>query len=473
MPPRILQRPQHTVSRKAIDADALKVLYRLKNNGYVAYLVGGGVRDLLLGRKPKDFDIGTSAHPQQVRKLFRNCFVIGRRFRLCHIRFGRKVVEVSTFRRQAEPEQGDTLIRRDNTFGTPEEDAFRRDFTVNALFYDIATFSVIDYVEGLEDLENRVIRTIGDPAVRFREDPVRMLRAVALAARLGFTIDRDTAEAIRFLRGEIVKSSPARILDELYKVLRQGAARKTFQMLHDLGLLAYLLPEAEKTISEEGERLLGSLSRLDDYRNAGLATPEDLTNPLLMGTLLVPLGVPAAARRLRPARGGRRRRRDPGDEPEGEPDDVAAEMAALGETEADGPASPSVAALDPAVRAARPRPAPPHPGRPEPAARGPPLAAREADARGPRLPGGRAAVDGDPRRDSGAGAGRALAQPGRGRHPAARKPGDPSAAGAPVPAAQLGRRAPPPPAPPPAPPARGLLHAHARHPRLTASRCHG
>jgi poly(A) polymerase len=148
--------------------------------------------------------------------------VIGRRFRLCHIRFGRKVVEVSTFRRQAEPEQGDTLIRRDNTFGTPEEDAFRRDFTVNALFYDIATFSVIDYVEGLEDLESRVIRTIGDPAVRFREDPVRMLRAVALAARLGFTIDRDTAEAIRFLRGEIVKSSPARILDELYKVLRQG-----------------------------------------------------------------------------------------------------------------------------------------------------------------------------------------------------------------------------------------------------------
>jgi poly(A) polymerase len=339
MSPRILQRPQHTLSRKAIDPDALKVMYRLKNNGYVAYLVGGGVRDLLLGRKPKDFDIGTSAHPQQVRRLFRNCFVIGRRFRLCHIRFGRKVVEVSTFRRQAEPEQGDTLIRRDNTFGTPEEDAFRRDFTVNALFYDIATFSVIDYVEGLEDLENRVIRTIGDPAVRFREDPVRMLRAVALAARLGFTIDRDTAEAIRFLRGEIVKSSPARILDELYKVLRQGASRKTFQMLHELGLLAYLLPEAEKAIDGEGERLLGSLSRLDDYRNAGLAAPEDLTNPLLMGTLLVPLGVP-----LRRAVALRRGTADnaSAEEAEAEPDDVAAEMAALGETEPDGgpPAGP-------------------------------------------------------------------------------------------------------------------------------------
>jgi poly(A) polymerase len=345
MSPRILERPQHTLSRKAIDPDALKVLYRLKNNGYVAYLVGGGVRDLLLGRKPKDFDIGTSAHPQQVKRLFRNCFVIGRRFRLCHIRFGRKVVEVSTFRRQAEPEQGDTLIRRDNTFGTPEEDAFRRDFTVNALFYDIATFSVIDYVEGLEDLENRVIRTIGDPAVRFREDPVRMLRAVALAARLGFSIDRDTAEAIRFLRGEIVKSSPARILDELYKVLRQGASRKTFQMLHELGLLAYLLPEAEKAIEGEGERLLGSLSRLDDYRNAGLAAPEDLTNPLLMGTLLVPLGVPL--RRVAPARRGGAQHAVV-EEGEGDPDDVAAEMAALGEIEPDGVAAASAgpAALD-------------------------------------------------------------------------------------------------------------------------------
>ena len=348
MSPRILQRPQHTLSRKAIDPDALKVLYRLKNNGYVAYLVGGGVRDLLLGRKPKDFDIGTSAHPQQVKRLFRNCFVIGRRFRLCHIRFGRKVVEVSTFRRQAEPEQGDTLIRRDNTFGSPEEDAFRRDFTVNALFYDIATFSVIDYVEGLEDLENRVIRTIGDPAVRFREDPVRMLRAVALAARLGFTIDRDTAEAIRFLRGEIVKSSPARILDELYKVLRQGASRKTFQMLHELGLLAYLLPEAQKAIDGEGERLLGSLSRLDDYRNAGLAAPEDLTNPLLMGTLLVPLGVPL--RRALPPRRGRPEAaevEDPEAEADALADDLAAEMARLGEMEPDGgsPASPVALAL--------------------------------------------------------------------------------------------------------------------------------
>ena len=329
--PRILPRPEHIVSRKDIDADALKVLYRLKNHGFKGYLVGGGVRDLLLGRKPKDFDIATDAHPQQVKKLFRNCFVVGRRFRLCHVRFGRKVVEVSTFRRQAPAEEGDTLIRRDNTFGTPEEDAFRRDFTVNALFYDIATFSVIDFVAGLEDLTNRLIRTIGDPEVRFREDPVRMLRAVALAARLDFTIHRDTLEAIRFLRGEIVKSSPARILDEIYKILRQGASRQTFQLLHDTGLLAYLLPEADEAIADQGERILGSLARLDDYRNAGLAAPDELTNPLLMGTLVVPLGVPL--RRVAAAAAPRRGPAEP--EPADADDrlDVDAEMAALGEDE--------------------------------------------------------------------------------------------------------------------------------------------
>ncbi len=327
MPPRILPRPEHTVSRKDIDADALKVLYRLKNHGFVAYMVGGGVRDLLLGRKPKDFDIGTSAHPQQVKKLFRNCFIIGRRFRLCHVRFGKKVVEVSTFRRQAEPEEGETLIRHDNTFGTPEEDAFRRDFTVNALFYDIATFSVIDYVDGLEDLRQRVIRTIGDPGVRLREDPVRMLRGVALAARLGFSIHRDTVEAIHALRGEIVRSSSPRLLEEFYKILRQGAARRTFELLHEVGLLSYLLPEAERAMALGGEPLLGSLSRLDGYRNAGLATPDQLSNAVLLGTLLVPLGIPL--RRVVPP--GRERHDD---ERKDEPAvDVKAEMDALGESE--------------------------------------------------------------------------------------------------------------------------------------------
>jgi poly(A) polymerase len=334
--PRILSRPEHIISRKNIDPDALKVLYRLKNNGFVAYLVGGGVRDLLLQRPPKDFDISTSAHPQQVRKLFRNCFIVGRRFRLAHVRFGRKVIEVSTFRRASEPEEGDTLIRRDNTFGTPEEDAFRRDFTVNALFYDIANFSVIDWVGGLGDLKAGVIRAIGDPAVRLREDPVRMLRAVALAARLDFTIETDTAEAIRFLRGEIVRSSPARILEEFYKILRQGRSRKTFEMLHECGLLPYLLPEAEQAVARGGDSLLGSLSRLDEHRNAGLATPEQLTNPLLMGSLLVPLGVPL--RRVAVASAPPRRQE--GGEAEPPRDDVAAEIAALGGEEEDAAPTP-------------------------------------------------------------------------------------------------------------------------------------
>jgi len=337
MSPRILPRPAHTVSRKDIDPDALKVLYRLKNHGFTAYLVGGGVRDLLLGRRPKDFDIGTSAHPQQVKRLFRNCFIIGRRFRLCHVRFGRKVVEVSTFRRLAEADEGDTLIRRDNTFGTPEEDAFRRDFTVNALFYDIATFSVIDYVGGLEDLERRTIRTIGDPGVRLREDPVRMLRAVALAARLDFTIDPDTVEAIRFLRGEIVKSSPARILEEFYKILRQGAARRTFEMLHELGLLAYLLPAADEAVARGSAELLESLARLDEVRRSGRVAVEDLDHALLLGTLLVPIGLPPRGAGARELRRGT---------PEEEPLDVAAEMASLGvEPEPEPPVAAASLAL--------------------------------------------------------------------------------------------------------------------------------
>ncbi len=339
--PRILSRAEHTVSRKNIDPDAVRVLYRLYHSGFIAYLVGGGVRDLLLARRPKDFDISTSAHPHQVKKLFRNCFGVGRRFRLCHVRFGKKVIEVSTFRRKAEPAEGDTLIRHDNTFGTAEEDAFRRDFTVNALFYDIGTFSVIDYVGGLEDLRGRIIRTIGDPDVRFREDPVRMLRAVALAARLGFTIEGASLEAIRALRGEIVKSSPARILEEVYKILRQGAARETFQSLHAVGLLSYLLPEADQALSRDGEALLASLARLDQHRQGGLTPVEAFTNPLLMGSVLVPLGVP-----LRRPSGASKPRPDPleaealaGDEPL-PADDLAAEIEGLGEIDESASAGP-------------------------------------------------------------------------------------------------------------------------------------
>src|SRR5262245_48494043 len=177
--PRVRPRSQHPISRKQIDPDALKVLYRLSGAGHKGYLVGGSVRDLLLGRVPKDFDIGTDAHPSALRRLFRNCRLIGRRFRLAHILFpGGKVIEVATFRRRPEPVDPDApelLMTSDNTFGTPREDALRRDFTVNGLFYHISDFSILDYVGGLEDLEAGLIRTIGDPDIRFREDPVRML----------------------------------------------------------------------------------------------------------------------------------------------------------------------------------------------------------------------------------------------------------------------------------------------------------
>ena len=193
--PVICARPDHCISRKNIDQDALRVLYRLSDMGYTAYLVGGGVRDLLLGRKPKDFDVGTSARPNEVKHAFRNCFLIGRRFRLAHVRFGDKVIETATFRKESQT-VGEIIEHaaegpfEDNTFGTPETDAYRRDFTVNGLFYDIKTFAVIDWVGGLQDLKKRVIRSIGDPMVRFREDPVRMMRAVKFASRLDFKIER-------------------------------------------------------------------------------------------------------------------------------------------------------------------------------------------------------------------------------------------------------------------------------------------
>ena len=316
--PVIVPRAGHTISRAQIDPDALKVLYRLHQNNFLAYLVGGSVRDLLLGRRPKDFDIGTSAHPYQVKRLFRNCWIIGRRFRLAHVRFGTKTIEVATFRRllsaeevaaaEAEPppegipieghgrREGDHLLHRDNTFGTPEEDAFRRDFTVNALFYDIASFSVIDYTGGLDDLNARVMRCIGDPVERFHEDPVRMLRAVAMAARLDFTIDAPVDAAIAAHRGEIARSAAPRLIEEFYKLLRAGAAEKAFRMLAERRLLE---PIASELQNRSGDALWRSLASLDAYRQRFEGTPDTLTNAILMGSLLVPLG--HNARTLSPA----------------------------------------------------------------------------------------------------------------------------------------------------------------------------
>ncbi len=306
--PVIVPRAEHAISRKQIDPDALRVLYRLHQHSHTAYLVGGSVRDLLLGRRPKDFDIGTSAHPYQVKRLFRNCWIIGRRFRLAHIKFGPKTIEVATFRRQLSPQElaaadaqprhgipvgpaeGDghlQLLHRDNTFGTPEEDAFRRDFTMNALFYDIGSFSIIDYTGGLGDLEARLIRSIGDPAERFVEDPVRMLRAVTMAARLDFTIDAPIEAAIVAHRAEIAKSAPARLIEELYKLLRSGAAERAFRMLAERRLLEPIAATLQKCC---GEPLWSSLSALDAYRQRFDTAPDTLTNPMLLGSLIVPLG---------------------------------------------------------------------------------------------------------------------------------------------------------------------------------------
>jgi len=306
--PTVILRADHSISRDQIDPDALKVLYRLHKFNHQAYLVGGGVRDLLLGRAPKDFDIGTSAHPNEVKRIFRNCWIIGRRFRLAHVNFGPKTIEVATFRRQVPPDelaateaederaaQADTAagtkarrrpIRRDNTFGTAEEDAFRRDFTINALFYDIATFSVIDYVGGMRDLREGVLRSIGDPNERFIEDPVRMLRAIAFTTRLGFTLDPPVQRTIRRHKAEIGKASPARMIEELYKLLRSGFASLTFRSLSEHGLLESIAPEVER---RQTSSLWRSLELLDTHRKKFESAPDILTNAILLGSLVQPV----------------------------------------------------------------------------------------------------------------------------------------------------------------------------------------
>jgi poly(A) polymerase len=244
----VLSRAEHSISRQQIDQETLKVLYRLQNNGFKAFLVGGGVRDLLLGRKPKDFDVGTDATPNQVRKLFRNCFLVGRRFRLAHIRFGRDMlVEVATFRRQATTDDlledsDDHHFASENIFGTPQEDAFRRDFTINALFYNIEDFSIVDYVGGLRDLAEQRIRVIGDPSERFAEDPVRMLRALEFAARLGFSLDPALIDGIHRSAPLIASAAPARLREELMELFRHKVATAVLRQAQEFGLLAHLLP---------------------------------------------------------------------------------------------------------------------------------------------------------------------------------------------------------------------------------------
>jgi poly(A) polymerase len=291
----IIPRAEHPISRRMIDEEALKVLYRLHRHGFLAYLVGGSVRDLLLGKTPKDFDVATNAHPHEINVLFRNSRIIGRRFRLAHVFFkGGKLIEVSTFRSRSEFEEVQTeegnIIRTDS-FGTPAEDAFRRDITVNGLFYNIADFSIIDYVGGMEDLARQVIRTIGDPNERFQQDPVRMIRVIRHATRTGFSIEGQTYQAILRHREEIRKCSPSRLRDEFLRELKEGAARPSLHLMLQTGLLFSLFPGLERalghrSLSEKKTRefFLG----LFDLADQMIKTGRQVTEPILLALFLTP-----------------------------------------------------------------------------------------------------------------------------------------------------------------------------------------
>jgi poly(A) polymerase len=354
----IIPRTEHCISRSLLSPNGIKVLYKLKDQGFTAYLVGGGVRDLLLGREPKDFDVVTDATPSQLKKLFRNCRLIGRRFRLAHLHFQDEIIEVATFRSTADappedlpdssiesavesaPESAaepaplsapqppfeavpqesqesahtgrggrrgrdgrhlasgpsmlkseDGMVLRDNVFGTPEEDAVRRDFTVNALFYNVADFSIIDHVGGMEDLKNGVIRTIGDPLVRFTEDPVRMIRAVRFAAMLGFNIEERTANAMTELSGTINKATPPRLYEEILKLLMLGAGERTYQMMRHCGLFGPLFPHFDAWLTRESDgfphaRVGKALEWIDERIGQGVPVSAPLLVALMFGEYL-------------------------------------------------------------------------------------------------------------------------------------------------------------------------------------------
>lgn len=293
--PRTIPRDQHAISRKDISPSALRVLYRLHEAGYGAYLVGGAVRDLLLGEHPKDFDVATDATPEQVKHLFRNCRLIGRRFRLAHVVYGREIIEVATFRANSDDGSGDRetdedgRVLRDNVYGTIEDDAIRRDFTANALYYAIADFSVRDYTGGFDDVGNRVLKLIGDPDTRYREDPVRMLRAIRLAAKLRFSIDAASADPIPRLAPLLQEASPARLFEECLKLFLAGHAEASFLGLEAHGLLPALMPETAAALTSNRS---GALRRmlLEGLRatDARIAADEPVSPAFLFALLLWP-----------------------------------------------------------------------------------------------------------------------------------------------------------------------------------------
>ncbi|NDK38705.1 polynucleotide adenylyltransferase PcnB [Pseudoxanthomonas gei] len=292
---RVIPRDQHNISRKDISPNALRVLYRLRDSGFTGYLVGGAVRDLLVGGHPKDFDIATDATPEQVKALFRNSRLIGRRFRLAHVVFGREIIEVATFRANVDDGSGDRetheggRLVRDNVYGTIEDDAVRRDFTANALYYAIEDFSVRDYVGGFEDVQARSMKLIGDPEQRYREDPVRMLRAIRLAGKLGFDIDPASADPIARLAPLLSESAPARLFEELLKLFLSGNAVASFEGLERFGLLPAILPETAAALSSNRSGALRSML-LEGLRgtDARVANDEPVSPAFLFALLLWP-----------------------------------------------------------------------------------------------------------------------------------------------------------------------------------------
>jgi poly(A) polymerase len=313
--PRIIPRSDHSISRSHISPNALRVLYRLREAGFMAFFVGGCVRDLLLGLEPKDFDVATDALPEEVKKLFRNCRLVGRRFRLAHVFFGRETIEVATFRATSAPSQGDEplpetdpedgeapeldeeagarafdasgRILRDNVYGTIDEDVWRRDFTANALYYNIADFSVWDYVGGVEDIAARRLRLIGDPETRYREDPVRMLRAARFEAKLGFEIDPQTARPIASLPELLSAVPPARLFDETLKLFLNGHGERSFQVLRRRGLLAALLPSVDSYfVSHPGSLVEQLLLRGLSNTDARVTEDKPVTPTFLFALLL-------------------------------------------------------------------------------------------------------------------------------------------------------------------------------------------
>ncbi len=285
MKPVIYQYQQHLINIESIDSDALYVISTLQHYGYTAYLVGGSIRDLLLGKQPKDFDVSTSAKPEEIKKIFRSALLIGKRFRLAHVRFNKKVIEVSTFR--SGDTQEDNLITVDNTWGTAEQDAMRRDFRLNGLFYDPTDQVIIDYVGGFEDIQKKRLHAIGDPFIRFRQDPVRMIRLLKFQARFHFSVDENTHIALLENRHEILKSSQARIFEELLKMLESSSSRRFIQLMAEVGLLEPLLPELSHFLEkDQTHRVFTFLDELD-----GLITKyPDLTieRSVLLAALVFP-----------------------------------------------------------------------------------------------------------------------------------------------------------------------------------------